>query len=115
MPHRIEQPALFELTAGDEFGPRRGRAPEPASPGVTAKSDPSTPEGNVFAREPGVFRAVSPWASMPLRDVCAACGREISVAGFVILDEELGAFCNQDCGDRRFRSYLDEAPEWGTF
>ncbi len=35
--------------------------------------------------------------------------------GFVILDyEELGAFCNQECGDRRFRSYLCEAPDDDT-
>jgi hypothetical protein len=52
---------------------------------------------------------------MPLHEVCAACGREISGAGFVILDyEELGAFCDQDCGDRRFRSYLYEPPEEET-
>jgi hypothetical protein len=52
---------------------------------------------------------------MPLYEVCAACGREIKGSGFVILDyEELGAFCDQDCGDRRFRSYLYETPEDGT-
>ena len=46
---------------------------------------------------------------MPLREVCAACGREITGSGYVILDyEELGAFCDQDCGDERFRSYLYE-------
>ena len=48
------------------------------------------------------------------------CGREITGSGFVIsrdpvgtgLDyEELGAFCDQDCSDRRFRPYLYEAPE----
>ena len=38
-----------------------------------------------------MFRAVSPWATMPLHEVCSACGREISGSGFVILDyEELG-------------------------
>jgi hypothetical protein len=53
---------------------------------------------------------------MPLREVCAACGREISGTGFVILDyEELGAFCNQDCTDKRFRCYLYEASDAGTF
>jgi hypothetical protein len=52
---------------------------------------------------------------MLLHEVCAACGRDISGTGFVILDyEELGAFCDQDCGDKRFRSYLYEAPEGAT-
>jgi len=33
----------------------------------------------------------------------------------VILDyEELGAFCDQDCGDKRFRSYLCEVSDEGT-
>jgi hypothetical protein len=61
-----------------------------------------------------MFRAVSPLANMPLHEVCAACGRDIRGSGFVILDyEELGAFCNQDCGDKSFRFYLYEAPEEG--
>jgi hypothetical protein len=49
---------------------------------------------------------------MPLYEVCAACGREIKGSGFVILDyEDLGAFCDQDCGDKLFRSYLYEASD----
>jgi hypothetical protein len=112
MPHRNEQPTLFELTACEDFEPRRGFVFEPLPSSVPPKSDLSTPEGNVSPTEPGVFRAVSPWASMPLHEVCAACGREISGSGFVILDfEELGAFCDQDCGDNGFRSYLHEA-DW---
>jgi hypothetical protein len=52
---------------------------------------------------------------MPLQEVCAACGREINGSGFVILDyEELSAFCNQDCGDGRFRSYVHEEAEKAT-
>ena len=63
-----------------------------------------------------MFRAVSPLVGLGLHEVCAACGREITGSGFVILDyEELGAFCDQDCGDKRFRSYLYEASEVGTF
>jgi hypothetical protein len=58
-----------------------------------------------------MFTAVSWLANMPLHEVCGACGREISGSGFVILDyEELGAFCDQDCGDKGFRSYLYETP-----
>jgi hypothetical protein len=52
---------------------------------------------------------------MPLHEICAACGREITGTGFVILDcEELGAFCDEVCGDRRFRSYLDEVSAEGA-
>jgi hypothetical protein len=112
MPHRNEQPTLFELTASDEFEPRLGPAPEYPSPSVTAKSALSTFEGDVSPTEPRASRAVSPWASTPLHEVCTACGREITGSGFVILDyEELGAFCNQECGDTLFRSVLYEEPE----
>ncbi len=52
---------------------------------------------------------------MSLHEFCPACGREISGSGFVILDyEELGAFCDQGCADKSFRSYLYEAPEEWT-
>jgi len=112
MPHRNEQPTLFELTASGEFEPRLGPAPEYPSPSVTAKSALSTFEDDVSPTEPRAFRAVSPWASMPLHEVCAACGREIKGSGFVILDyEELGAFCDQDCGDKLFRSHLYETSD----
>jgi hypothetical protein len=116
MPHRNDQPTLFELTACDDFEPLQGLAIRHASPSVISKSDPSTAERNVSSEKAGVFRAVSPWASVPLHEVRAACGRQITGSGYVILDyEELGAFCDQDCGDKRFRSYLYEAPEEGTF
>jgi len=62
-----------------------------------------------------VFRAVSPWANMPLHEVYAACGRKITGSGYVILDYgQLGAFCDRDCGDRRFRFYLYEEAEKAT-
>jgi hypothetical protein len=112
MPHRNEQPTLFELTACGEFESFWGLPLEQRSPSLRPKSDPSSPGGTGSPTEQGMFRAVSPWASMPLHEVCAACGSEITGSGFVILDyEELGAFCDQDCSDRRFRSYLHEAPE----
>jgi hypothetical protein len=81
MPHRNEQPTLFELTTCDEFEPPQGLALEPVPPSVIPKSDPSTPKRNVFPTEAGEFRAVSPWASMPLNEVCTACGREITDPG----------------------------------
>ena len=52
---------------------------------------------------------------MSLHEVWATCGRQITGSDFVILDyEELGAFSDQDRGDKRFRSYLYEASEEGT-
>jgi hypothetical protein len=55
-----------------------------------------------------VGSAVSPFAKFPLRETCAYCGREIGSSGCIIPDfEELGAFCSQDCADRRFRVYLE--------
>ena len=114
MPHRNEQPTLFELTACDDFETRQVFVFEPLPPSMTPESEPSAPEGNVSPAEPEVFRAVSPWARMALHEVCATCGREIAGGGFVILDyEELGVFCDQDCGDKRFRCYLYEPPEEG--
>ena len=115
MPHRVEQPTLFELTACAVFEPSRGLPPVDEPPDVTPKSDPSAPEANASPVGPEVDRAVSPWAGLPLHAVCAACGREITGSGFVIVDyEELGAFCDLDCSDRRFRSYLYEVPETAT-
>ena len=117
MPHpRSEQPTLFELTPCTEFAPFRGLPLEHPVPNVTPKSDPSVLEGEVFPRERQAFRAVSPLAAdMSLHEVCAACGREISGNGFVTLDyEELGAFCDKDCGDKRFRSCLYEVSEEGV-
>ena len=56
--------------------------------------------------------AVSPLASMPFGNACAFCGLDVRPPGFVILDyEELGAFCNQECADRKFRLYLDDGTE----
>ena len=50
-----------------------------------------------------MFRAVSPLVGLGLHEVCAACGREITGSGFVILDyEELGAFCDQDSATNAF-------------
>jgi hypothetical protein len=115
MPHRTEQLTLFELTGCDDFEPLQGLAARHASSSVIPKSEPLTPEVNVSSGEAGVFRAVSPWATLPLHEVCASCGREIRGSGFVILDyEELGAFCDRDCGNNGFRSYLYEAPEKAT-
>jgi hypothetical protein len=52
MPHRSEQPTLFELTVCDEFEPPLEPALEPAPPTVTLKSDPSRREGNVSPSGP---------------------------------------------------------------
>ena len=58
------------------------------------------------------YRAVSPLSGIPLHEVCASCRNAVLLPGFVIPDfEELGAFCNETCGDRRFRRFLEETPE----
>ena len=65
------------------------------------------PSPNCSLPEKEDFRAVSPLANTTLREVCASCRAEILGLGFVILDyEELGAFCNEECADKRFRAYL---------
>jgi hypothetical protein len=52
-------------------------------------------------------QAVSPLANLSFRQSCAYCGRETGASGCIIPDfEELGAFCGQECADRRFRLYL---------
>ena len=115
MSHRNQQPTLFELTTCNKYELLRGLPSEHSAPNVTPKPDSSVLEGSVSPAERQAFRVVSQLACMSLREVCAACGHEISGSGFVILDyEELGAFCDQDCADKRFRSYLYEVPEEGT-
>ena len=60
---------------------------------------------------PTGYRAASPLCGMPLHEVCASCGNEVLPPGFVIPDfEELGAFCDEACGDQRFRRFLEEIP-----
>jgi hypothetical protein len=109
---RSEQATLFEVTACGEFKPPWGPALEPAPPNATPRSGWQVSEGNTSRAAREEFKAVSPLAGMPLHEACAVCGSEINGRGFVILDyEELGAFCDQDCADKRFRSYLQEAPE----
>lgn len=55
---------------------------------------------------------MSPLADMALGEVCGFCGLDVGPPGFVILDyEELGAFCNEECADRRFRLYLAEGTD----
>ena len=57
-------------------------------------------------------RTGSPLANISLKETCGFCGSEVHPPGYVIPDyEELGAFCNQNCADRRFRMYLEEGPE----
>jgi hypothetical protein len=120
MQHRNEQATLFELTTDEVLDWPPGLPRDGAAPGPSPESDPSTSEGDVSPTKPRGVRAVSPLACMSLREVCAACGREITGGGLVIsrdpvgmgLDyEDLGAFCDQRCSDKRFRSYLYEPPD----
>jgi len=63
-------------------------------------------------KEAGPFKAVSPFANLPLHDACAFCGVEVRAPGFVILDfEDLGVFCNEGCADKGFSLYLNDAAD----
>ncbi len=106
-----EQPTLFEVSdlPGAEGG---AKAPSPTHEVPSRLLEPAVrcPCASGPGRaEAEAFRAVSPLANMPLHEVCAFCGNEVRAPGFVIPDyEELGAFCNEECGDKRFRLYLGE-------
>jgi len=63
-------------------------------------------------KEAGPSRAVSPIASLRLQEVCAFSGAGVHAPGYVIQDyEELGAFCSEACGDKRFRLYLNDTAD----
>ena len=103
------QPMLFRESCTDAKGTRTSAGPsaEVAAHPLSADRG-SSPQ----LREPMPSRAVSPLASMALGEVCAFCGREVQAPGYLIPDyEELGAFCSQECADRRFRMYLGATPE----
>ena len=92
----VEQPTLFAAALSQDAA-------------LLARGEPEGERSQVRVED---FRAVSPLANVGLREVCGFCTREISPPGFVILDyEELGAFCNQECADRRFRLYLYETAD----
>ncbi len=106
-----EQPTLFEVAE------LAGRAEAPsAAPEMSAQSfEPEvtgSSAGGPRRAEVGSFRAVSPLANMPLHEVCAFCGAEVCAPGFVMPDyEELGVFCKEECGAKRFRLYLYETAD----
>jgi hypothetical protein len=91
----MRQHALFVTGNVGETIDKEGIETEPAD-GTREKAGGRT-----------VNPVVSPLANLSLRETCAYCGREIRAAGRIIPDfEELGAFCSQECADRRFRVYL---------
>jgi hypothetical protein len=92
----VRQQLLFETQS--LAGPNSEGAPESNRPGTNAKD----------RREAQTHTTVAPLANLCLRETCAYCGREIGPAGCIIPEfEELGAFCSQECADRRFRIYLE--------
>jgi hypothetical protein len=108
----VEQPTLFEAAKPE----RRGTTSEQGAPvrGNSLGSSAATPvHGQQTEQRPvqaATLHAVSPLCNV-LHEVCAHCGKEIQLPGFVIPDfEDLGAFCNEACGDRRFRLFLEEGP-----
>lgn len=106
-----KQTTLFEMAELED----RAEMPS-ATPEMQARTSESeltgSSAGEPRRKEARPFRAVSPFASLPLHEVCASCGTEVRAPGFVIPDyEELGVFCNEDCGDKRFRLYLNDTDD----
>jgi hypothetical protein len=109
----VKQPTLFEVVSPEG----RGAEIEPGAPvrgnslGRSAAPPVHGQRTEQVLTPAATFHAVSPLTSL-LHEVCAHCGKEIQLPGFVIPDfEDLGAFCNEECGGRRFRLFLDEGPE----
>lgn len=100
------QGGLFEAIE-DQVSQEPSKSQPPCSREVTSHTeDAGEPRQE---QEAGTEMAASPLAGMPLGNVCAFCGLDVRPPGFVILDyEELGAFCDQECADRKFRLYLDD-------
>ncbi len=104
--HINEQPTLFDAEVSGLPAVAES-IPEPPIAEPLLNRILAGPRTNSSLPEKEEFRAVSPIANTPLREVCASCRAEILGIGFVILDyEELGAFCNQECADKGFRLYL---------
>ena len=103
------QPMLFRDSCADP------KVPQTLVGSMSESFAPTAGAEGVHRPQLGGFlpsRTVSPLANMSLDETCGFCGREVHAPGHVIPDyEELGAFCNQDCADRRFRLYLEEGPE----
>lgn len=87
----VRQKTLFETTSPAEVN-------KTESPADDAKRQHNN----------SVDVGVRPALNLAVRKTCAYCGHELGAAGCSIIPdfEELGSFCSQECGDRRFRSYL---------
>ena len=109
----VEQPTLFGAVEPEGTGAEsEAGAPVPGdSLGSSAAIRGGGHETELRPAQGATFHPVSPLSNL-LHEVCAYCGKEIQPPGFVIPDfEDLGAFCNEACGDRRFRLFLDEGPD----
>ena len=109
----VKQPTLFEAVKLEG----RGAESKPGGPmpGNCLRCSAATraygEQTEQCPAQAATFHAISPLPNL-LHEVCAHCGKEIQLPGFVIPDfEDLGAFCNEACGDRRFRLFLNEGPE----
>lgn len=105
-----EQPTLFGAAQAE--GSRDENDARSLTCGISAGAREGGQEAEQSNPRGAAFSAVSPLSTMPLGEVCACCGKEIQPPGFVVRDfDDLGAFCNEACGDRRFRLFLDETPD----
>ena len=108
----VKQLTLFEVVSPEGRG-TKGEPGEPVPENVLGSCAATSVHGQQTEQHPAqaaTFHAISPLPNV-LHEVCAHCGKEIQLPGFVIPDfEDLGAFCNEACGDRRFRLFLEEGP-----
>lgn len=103
-----DQRSLFEMAGLARRAEMPSGAPE--MPARSSRSElTGFSAGEAQPKEVEPFEAVSPFASLPLREVCGFCGAEVCAPGYVIHDyDELGVFCDEGCGDKRFRLYLND-------
>jgi hypothetical protein len=109
----VEQPTLFGAIEAEGTGVwNEPRALVPrAGPGSSTASRADGQETEQRPTQGPTFHALSPLYN-PLHEVCAYCGKQIQPPGFVIPDfDDLGAFCDEGCADRRFRLFLEEGPD----
>jgi len=109
----VKQPTLFEVVKLEGRG-AESKAGGPV-PGNCLRGSAATraygEQTEQCPAQAGTSHPISPLSNL-LHEVCAHCGKEIQLPGFVIPDfEDLGAFCNEGCGDRRFRLFLEEGSE----
>jgi hypothetical protein len=109
----LQQPMLFGAVEAEGTGVEskpRALAPRTESGSSTATRADSQ-ETEQRPTQGATFHASPPPYNL-LHEVCAYCGKQIQPPGFVIPDfDDLGAFCDEWCADRRFRLFLEKGSD----